>query len=125
VAVKITTPGLDTYHLTCTECACRFTYERSDVRHNFRSGAEEISCPHCGQSHRHLGSHSLRRGCGEPRLDRRPSPMTTQRCQHKDTNNEQCRLYLNHLAEHVCIGNQLDLTLGFAMQEETRKACGW
>jgi len=61
MTTKIITKGRDTYHATCTECACQFTYQRSDVHHNFRNGAEEVSCPHCGHGCHHFGAR--RRGC--------------------------------------------------------------
>ncbi len=50
-------------------------------------------------------------------------PMTTDRCQHKDASEEQCRLFDGHRATHVCrLGMLLDLTFGLAMQEEARLA---
>ena len=55
MAAKIITPGRDTYHATCTECGCKFTYQRGDTHHNFRNGAKEVDCPHCGHSYRHVG----------------------------------------------------------------------
>jgi hypothetical protein len=60
MATKIITPGTDRYCATCTECGCRFSYERSDVHHNYVYGGERVSCPHCGHSLHHFGASGTR-----------------------------------------------------------------
>ena len=63
MATKIITPGTDTYRATCTECGCCFSYERSDVHHNYVKGGEWVSCPQCGHGHYHRGADDFpRRG---------------------------------------------------------------
>lgn len=64
MAKKIIQGGTDTYHGHCSECGCHFTYERSDVLHNYLSGGERVSCPHCGHSLRHLGEAGTQWGRG-------------------------------------------------------------
>ena len=59
MATKIINPGTDRYKMTCTECGCRFSYERSDVRRNFRSDSEDVLCPHCEHSCRHFGASGM------------------------------------------------------------------
>jgi len=53
---KIITKGTDTYRATCSECGTAFTYEREDVHHNYMTGGDWVSCPHCAHSHRHFGA---------------------------------------------------------------------
>ena len=48
-------PGCTQYTGLCSECGCEFTYERSDVHHNYRNGGEEVGCPTCGHGVRHFG----------------------------------------------------------------------
>lgn len=65
MAKKIISAGTDTYAATCSDCGCRFTYERCDVRTNYLKGGEWVSCPHCCHEHMHLGSEGRRqRSCG-------------------------------------------------------------
>ena len=64
MAIKIIAPGADVYTATCTECGCRFTYERDDVFTNYRTGGECVSCPQCGHNHLHFGVTGRPRGCG-------------------------------------------------------------
>jgi hypothetical protein len=47
--------GVDKYTATCAQCGTVFTYERSDVRHNYVNGGEDVGCPHCAHPHRHFG----------------------------------------------------------------------
>jgi len=60
MAKKIITAGIDAYRTTCSECGCRFTYERSDVHANYVRGGEEVSCPHCGSRCPHFGASGSR-----------------------------------------------------------------
>ena len=55
MAIKVIKSGRDTHSGHCTECGCRFRYERSDVHANWRRGCEEVTCPHCGAGCRHFG----------------------------------------------------------------------
>lgn len=68
MATKIISPGIDRYHATCTDCGCKFSYERSDVHHNYVKGGERVSCPQCGHSMYHFGAGGTmwsndKRGC--------------------------------------------------------------
>lgn len=53
---RVISAGDDVYRATCSECGCVFTYEREDVRHNYVSGGERVSCPHCGHDCGHYGA---------------------------------------------------------------------
>jgi len=64
---KIISPGTDTYRATCQECSAVFTYQREDVRTNYVRGGEEVSCPHCGHSHKHYGATGAGWGCSNSR----------------------------------------------------------
>ena len=67
MATKIITPGTDVYTATCTECGCRFSYERSDVHRNYVRGGERVGCPQCGHQQHHFGAS----GTVWPSADRR------------------------------------------------------
>lgn len=56
MTVQIVEKGADTYHGHCGECGCRFTYQRTDVHHNYVQGGARVSCPHCGQQLHHFGA---------------------------------------------------------------------
>jgi len=64
---KIIEPGTDVYRATCTECGCRFSYERSDVSHNYVRGGDWIACPQCGHQHMHFGASGTRWPSGSQR----------------------------------------------------------
>jgi hypothetical protein len=65
MTTKIITPGTDVYRANCSECGACFTYDRSDVHHNYLRGGEWVSCPQCAHPHMHLGSEGRRqRSCG-------------------------------------------------------------
>jgi hypothetical protein len=53
---RIIHDGVDHYHARCGECGCGFTYEREDVGHNYVTGGDYTSCPHCGHPVRHFGA---------------------------------------------------------------------
>lgn len=55
MAKRVIQPGSTTHRGTCGECGCRFTYEASDVHHNYVRGGEYVGCPTCGHSCRHFG----------------------------------------------------------------------
>lgn len=57
---EIIKPGKAKYHGHCGECGAEFTYERSDVHHNFVHGGEHVSCPICGHNVRHFGESGTR-----------------------------------------------------------------
>jgi len=54
--IKIITKGQDVYSASCAECGCRFSYEHSDVHHNYALGGEYVSCPQCHHEYRHFGA---------------------------------------------------------------------
>jgi hypothetical protein len=69
VTTKIINPGTDQYRATCTECGCRFTYERDDVHRVYRPIEHmAVDCPHCWHGCTHFGAsgtvwlHTDRRG---------------------------------------------------------------
>jgi coenzyme F420-reducing hydrogenase gamma subunit len=55
MTVKIIQEGVTTYHATCHECGCKFSYNREDVHHNYLRGIDCIGCPSCGASCQHNG----------------------------------------------------------------------
>ncbi len=63
MAKEIISGGRDKYRATCHECAAVFTYERSDVHHNYVQGGERVSCPHCGHQMHHFGATGTRWPC--------------------------------------------------------------
>ena len=57
MTTKIITPGTDTYQATCSECGCKFTYQRGDVHTNYVTVVREVvGCPHCGYQVSHFGA---------------------------------------------------------------------
>ena len=62
MATKIITPGTDRYRASCTECGCKFSYERSDVHHDYVHGGERVSCPHCGYGLYHFDTSGAGNG---------------------------------------------------------------
>jgi hypothetical protein len=58
MAKRIIERGQDQYVCTCAECATRFTYERSDVQHNYARGGDWVSCPHCSTPCGHYGART-------------------------------------------------------------------
>jgi hypothetical protein len=57
---EIVRQGKTKYAAHCSECSCDFTYERSDVRHNYVRGSDEVTCPGCGHGIRHFGESGTR-----------------------------------------------------------------
>ncbi len=55
---RILHDGADRYRARCGECGCEFTYDRSDVGHNYVTGGDHVGCPHCGRPVRHFGARS-------------------------------------------------------------------
>jgi DNA-directed RNA polymerase subunit RPC12/RpoP len=55
MAIKIIKEGVDKFRATCGNCGTTFSYEMEDVHTNYLKGGEQVSCPHCGHSHRHYG----------------------------------------------------------------------
>jgi hypothetical protein len=58
---RIVKTGRDTYHASCTNCDCQFTYERDDVAIDYGTGTHRVSCPYCGHAMTHLGSSGIKR----------------------------------------------------------------
>ena len=70
MTTKIITPGTNTYLATCSECGCKFTYQRGDVHTNYFTGVREaVGCPHCGYQVSHFGAvpDGAKINCGQRR----------------------------------------------------------
>jgi hypothetical protein len=72
--------GINTYHGHCTECGCEFTYERSDVGHNYVRGGDWVSCPSCGHSCYHFGEGGTSRPTDSGRRRHTWSVPSPHRC---------------------------------------------
>jgi hypothetical protein len=66
MAKEIIRKGVEKYEGRCSECGCVFTYDRSDVLHNYVNGGEWVGCPSCGHGVRHFGAS----GTAWPKNDR-------------------------------------------------------
>jgi len=57
--IRVIREGVVEHRATCQNCRCQFTYERSDLHTNYLHGGEWVSCPGCGEGHRHAGATHL------------------------------------------------------------------